>query len=205
MQNIMVSTDCLIVFTRAPELGHCKRRLAEAIGASAALAAHVHLVEHTLTRLRDFSGTKVLCVTQLNPEVTAWCDRYNFAPTLQVSEDLGVRMFAAFEDVFASGAKRVVLLGTDCPDIDLTYAETAFAQLMTHDLVLGPAEDGGYGLIGLTTAWGELFESIEWGSSAVTAQTLEKAQALELNVALLDEIWDVDNAADWQRYLKTQR
>jgi hypothetical protein len=94
------------------------------------------------------------------------------------------------------------LIGTDCPEINGEYLQAAFKALETTDLVLGPAEDGGYGLIGLNRAAPTLFEDVPWSSEEVLEVTVRKAEDAGLRVKLLPEIWDVDHPADverWQR------
>ena len=98
-----------------------------------------------------------------------------------------------------------LLIGTDCPDIDLAYVADGFAALTRTDLVIGPVEDGGYGLIGATRQVVDkldgIFSGIAWSSPRVLAQTLERADARQISVSLLKTIWDVDTAEDWSRYL----
>ena len=191
----------LIVFTRAPELGQCKKRLASTIGDEAALEAHRDLATALLKRVQAFPGAKEICATHMTAEIERWASDFGFELSLQVQGDLGSRMFAALEKAVFNGAERTVLIGTDCPDIDLRYVLDAFSVLHESELVLGPAEDGGYGLIGLTRPHAELFKGIQWGSDQVVQQTLSQAKQKGLNVGLLREIWDVDTELDWQRYL----
>ena len=93
-----------------------------------------------------------------------------------------------------------IIVGTDCPTLNADYVVQAACALRQHDVVLGPAEDGGYGLVGLRRPVPQLFEHMPWGSSSVAARTLARADQLGLTVQMLDPLWDVDTAADLQRF-----
>lgn len=120
----------------------------------------------------------------------------------QSDGDLGDRMAAAFERAFIAGSTAVLLIGSDCPELDALLLEKAFRELQRHDLVLGPAADGGYYLIGLRRSIPALFQGIAWSTDAVRQQTLAIAQKLGLTIAKLPMLSDVDYPADleiWQR------
>jgi glycosyltransferase A (GT-A) superfamily protein (DUF2064 family) len=109
-------------------------------------------------------------------------------------------MADAMEQSLAT-APFAIIVGTDCPTLSSDYVRQAVRELAQHDLVLGPAEDGGYGLIGLRRPVPELFTEMPWGSKAVTAETLTRARQQQLDVQLLSTLWDVDTEADWQRFV----
>ena len=96
-----------------------------------------------------------------------------------------------------------LIVGVDCPGIDGAYVRDAARALLANDLVLAPAEDGGYGLIGLRRSAPELFQNVAWGSASVLTETLDKARFLGLEFQLLQQVWDVDDAADWTRFLES--
>ena len=118
---------------------------------------------------------------------------------LQQGDDLGERMAAALEDGLGR-ANQVVLFGADCPVIDSEYLSLAGRQLANSDLVIGPSEDGGYGLIGMRVVAPEVFQGINWGTGTVLEETLRQVERLGLDCQLLPEVWDVDRPADLQRY-----
>jgi uncharacterized protein len=118
------------------------------------------------------------------------------AYTPQGKGDLGARMSGAFRDALSRGAGRVVLVGTDCPGLDSSVMRAAFAALRRKDLVLGPATDGGYWLIGLRRPAPALFADISWSTNSVLAQTRDRAQSLGLSVKTLDPLPDVDRPED---------
>ena len=208
------SADALVIFTKAPVLGQVKTRLARAIGDAAALAAHITLVEDTLGRLAHHFGRTQLCVSDdsqsredpkaCNNLVREWAESFGLEVASQHGVDLGARMYNAFEVLFSQGISRVVLVGTDCPGIDAVYVEQAFSQLSTSDLVFGPAEDGGYGLIGMQAgalhAAAPIFGDLPWGSSTVLEVTRSLLSQAQLKWSELAPIWDVDECSDWQRY-----
>jgi rSAM/selenodomain-associated transferase 1 len=105
-------------------------------------------------------------------------------------------MASAFEACFAAGRGRAVIIGVDCPDLNAQLILKAFEALEQHDLVLGPAEDGGYYLIGLNRLIGELFVGVSWGTSVVRQQTVEIAKKLDLAIAFLPLLNDIDNPQD---------
>lgn len=197
-----MNAPVLCIFARVPAPGRVKSRLAAEIGAEAAVAAHCTLVEDTLHRLAGMAGV----ITELwldDPDHAAgraWGARWGLAVRGQQGRDLGARMqFALASAVARSGAG--VVVGTDCPPVDAGYVRQALTALDDHDIVLGPAADGGYGLIAGRCPAPELFEGIRWGTSSVLRQTLEAAADAGYRVARLPQIWDVDTAADWQRFL----
>lgn len=195
----------LAVFTRTPVLGKTKTRLAKTLGEAGALAAHVELVQGCLARLQMQGDTYcALWVTQDAPIVEQWSRQYQFDLRHQSDGDLGLRMYHALKSMFAGSVSVAVLVGTDCPDIDTGYVQQAFAALEHSDVVFGPAEDGGYGLVGIHRRAIQialpLFQGIAWGSTQVMAQSLEQTTREGLSVSMLPVIWDVDTAADWRRY-----
>ena len=116
----------------------------------------------------------------------------------QQGEDLGSRMRQAFDTLFARGYRQVYLVGTDVPSLPLTHYRDAVASLTRHDLVVGPAQDGGYYLIGMTRPHPDLFAGIPWSTDRVLSLTEQKATATGLNTALLPVWSDVDSINDLQ-------
>lgn len=192
------------IFARAAVLGAVKTRLAATLGAQAALDAHVRLVQDTLSRLTRVDGvsTELWLDHAQHPVGRQWGRRWQVPVRQQVGDDLGARMHHALLSGLDRGC-RTLVVGTDCPAIDGHYLRSAVMALEQHDVVLGPAEDGGYGLIGLRRSAPELFQNIPWGTGDVLDASLAAGARAGLSVCRLDEIWDVDTAADWCRYLRT--
>lgn len=191
----------LAIMARTPKLHATKTRLQAELGAKGALQAHVQLVEATLARVSALRGVAVsLWVTQVDQTTQAWSERGDWPLCLQPAGDLGERMHRILRSLLEQGTDRACLIGTDCPEINADYIETAFYELDNADVVIGPAEDGGYGLIGMNAPHAALFADVGWGGSDVLTVTLAKAEAAGLHTHLLPTIWDVDTPADWRRY-----
>jgi len=195
----------LCIFARAPVLGGVKSRLAASIGEQAALDAYLRLTEDTLARLAAVPAvrTELWLDGPANSMVAQWCRRWRLPLREQVGENLGVRMYDAMMDSLAAD-ERGIVVGTDCPPVDAAYVARAAAALRHHDLVLGPAEDGGFGLVGLARPAPGLFAGVAWGGPAVLSRTLANAIAAGLQVCLLPQIWDVDTFDDWRRWAAAQ-
>ena len=109
-----------------------------------------------------------------------------------------------FRKAFKSQAKKVVIIGSDCPQLDRTIIEKAFASLDDTDFVIGPSTDGGYYLLGMKEYAPWVFEGIEWSTATVRQRTLEKILAAGKQYSLLPELSDIDTEADWNRYQHQQ-
>ncbi|MDB5271385.1 MAG: hypothetical protein JWP58_4425 [Hymenobacter sp.] len=189
----------LLVFARVPALGRVKSRLAAGVGEPAALAIYHELlaITHAAVVAAGVPATVWLADTA-GPTPTAseareWAAHH---AKCQPEGDLGTRMAAAFGAAFEAGAGRVSIIGTDCPGLRALHLSQAFALLETNDLVLGPATDGGYYLLGLRRPQPELFQNKAWSTDSVLADTLADAGRLGLRVALLPTLRDVDDADD---------
>jgi len=194
---------CLCLFARTPERGRVKRRLAASLGEDGALAAHEELLGGVLARClegRDYQVTLWLTDLAGAPEwLTGVCGEAGVMLRQQGRGDLGARMQECLQTELAE-SRYCVLIGSDCPDIDATYVSAAFKALAAADVVFGPAEDGGYGLIGLSRPAPELFDGMRWGDDQVLSRSLERAERSDMSVVCLPEIYDVDRIEDWERY-----
>ncbi|WP_449417752.1 TIGR04282 family arsenosugar biosynthesis glycosyltransferase [Phormidium nigroviride] len=193
-------TEKLIVFTRYPEAGKTKTRLIPVLGKEGAAKLHQQLTEGTISQAKQLKNTHQLFVevyfTGGSQELMeAWLGNDIFYQN-QVTGDLGLKMAAAFEMSFNSGVEKVVLIGTDCPGLNADLMAKAFNELDGQDLVLGPALDGGYYLIGLRMFVPEIFMGINWGTAEVLAQSVAIAQKLNLAIAYLPPLADIDRPED---------
>lgn len=190
----------LIIFTRFPEPGKAKTRLIPALGAEGAAQLHSQMAEHTLGQARNLrsSLSVELEVRFAGKDVEAmqfWLGSdLHYQP--QGQGDLGDRLTHAAQSAFATGATSVVIIGTDCPQLDTHILQKAFEQLRQHDLVIGPAKDGGYYLIGARQFMPELFQGIAWSTSEVLQQTVKVAERMRLTIAYLPMLADVDYPED---------
>jgi rSAM/selenodomain-associated transferase 2/rSAM/selenodomain-associated transferase 1 len=189
----------IIFFTRYPQAGKVKTRLIPALGPAGACDLHRRLTESALAQVRRLSLIRPVFIEvcfegDSSKAMQEWLgmDLYY---SVQNSGDLGARMDRAFQRAFQEGYRAVVLIGSDCPSRSAAILHQAFAALEDHDLVLGPALDGGYHLIGLKKQH-PLFDQIPWGSSEVFTRTLQKSEDLGLKTFLLEPLPDIDRPED---------
>jgi rSAM/selenodomain-associated transferase 1 len=194
----------LVVMARWPAAGRCKSRLGSGIGPAAAARIQQRLSAHTLAVARQLGGTElVLAVSGLGPRgARRWgLSLGAHRAVLQGNGGLGSRMARQLARACREGAQQVLLIGTDLPLLTGADLEAAFAAFSHSPLVLGPASDGGYWLIGLRRPQASLLSGIPWGSAEVLRRTLERAAALGLEPALLAERSDLDRAMDLEPWL----
>ena len=195
----------LIVFAKAPVQGCVKTRLAASLGAAAAVAAYRELAERTLAVAAAARAAGVVGEVQLwcDPDTAhatfdAWRVRFGAALRTQRGADLGARMHAALAEALRD-AGRGIVIGTDCATLDVAYLARAAAALAERDAVFGPAEDGGYVLVGLRRDL-DVFSGMPWSAPGLMAATRARLAALDASAAELPTQWDVDTEADWARY-----
>lgn len=199
----MTHTEQLIVFTRYPEPGKTKTRLIPALGPEGAAKLQRQMTQTTLAeakhlQLQRSAQVEVYFTGASLSAMTTWLGT-EFAYRPQPEGNLGQRLETAFAGAFTAGMQRVIAIGIDCPDLKAEILVQAFEHLMQKDLVLGPALDGGYYLIGLRRFVPELFQNIAWSTAAVLQQTTEIAQRLGLAIADLPPLGDIDRPEDLER------
>ena len=183
----------LIVFVRNPVLGTVKTRLAVSIGDEKALEVYKDLIEKCRRECLAVDAKKNLFYSKaiLND---AW-DNEAFTKYIQNEGDLGDKITAAFREIFKEEGK-VVIIGSDCYDLDAKTIEEAFEKLADSDVVIGPANDGGYYLLGTNSFQPELFQNITWSTELVLDETIQQAKFKNLSVSLLKELIDLDTLED---------
>ncbi|MBV8209576.1 MAG: TIGR04282 family arsenosugar biosynthesis glycosyltransferase [Burkholderiaceae bacterium] len=195
----------LLVFARTPNPGQVKTRLIAELGAQGASELHCQLVTRALQRACGSRGARVqlwVAGDPLEAFVQHCARRFDVPVFEQRGDDLGQRMAGAFESASRQmnpKAPGCILIGTDCPAQTTDDLEQAAHALQGHDVVLQPAEDGGYVLVGLRRPQPKLFEAISWGSSRVAQETLSRAKSLRLSFHLLRTLPDLDSADDLKR------
>ena len=192
----------LLIFLKYPTPGEVKTRLAATLGNESAAEIYRACTEMTLERLNGFRQDAWLYVDPpaALERTRGWVgEGWLLRP--QHGATLGERLAKATGDAFASGAQHVVAIGTDSPWLTVQDMQDAYAALEQHDLGLGPAEDGGYYLIGLARPVPELFDRINWGTSSVYAETVAKAHTLGLRLRCLRLGYDIDRLEDLHRFL----
>ncbi|MGB3262591.1 MAG: TIGR04282 family arsenosugar biosynthesis glycosyltransferase [Microcoleus sp.] len=193
-------SEKLIIFTRYPEPGKTKTRLIPVLGKEGAANLHRLMAQKAIARALTLQNSRRLSVeihyTGGSPQqMQDWLGT-DVIYQNQTDGDLGTRMAAAFQNSFDSGVDKTVIIGTDCPALKPEIMAKAFDELSQHDLVLGPAKDGGYYLIGLGRSVPELFGGINWGTNEVFAATRAIAQNLDLKIAYLPTLADIDRPED---------
>ncbi len=184
-----MSKNLLLIFTRNPELGKVKTRLAKTIGAEKALAIYKFLLAHTKKVTENIACDKAVYYSVKVRENDLWNGEI-YQKKQQLGEDLGIRMQHAFLDAFAAGYEKVIIIGSDLIDLSEDIIEKAFLQLTSNDVVIGPAEDGGYYLLGMKSVHPNVFKNKIWGTSTVREETLNDLK--DKKVHLLNELNDAD-------------
>lgn len=168
--------NLLLIFTRNPELGKVKTRLAKTVGPKTALEIYTFLLEKTRLEASTVNADKAVYYSVKIRENDCW-DATIFEKHQQKGNDLGERMQNAFEKGFKDGYKNIIIIGSDLYDLSSKAIDAAFSDLDTQDAVIGPAEDGGYYLLGLKKLHTSVFRDKEWGTSSVEKETLNNLKA----------------------------
>lgn len=187
------SNNLLLIFTRNPEIGKGKRRLAATIGDQAAFDIYKFLLDHTLAITKNLYAKKEVYYSEEIWKNDIW-DNQKFGKKLQVGEDLGARMANAFQEGFQNEYQKIIIIGSDMLDLSQEDLENAFKALEKNDFVVGPAEDGGYYLLGMKKFMPALFKNKTWGTETVLKDTL--ADLANETTALLETKNDVDYYED---------
>lgn len=189
----VVSKNLLLIFTRNPQLGKCKTRLAAKVGDQAALDIYKFLLDHTVTITKNLNAAKQVWYTEEIWEDDIW-DSTIFDKRLQRGDHLGIRMANAFQEGFASGYEKIIIIGSDMYDLGQPDLQEAFSLLTDNDFVIGPAQDGGYYLLGMKIFNPELFKNKAWGENTVLKDTLNDLKNKKFYI--LKERNDVDHYED---------
>ena len=192
-----MSKNLLLVFTRNPELGKVKTRLAKTVGNATALKIYTFLLKRTRDIVVKVSADKAVYYSVKVRENDIW-DASIFQKHQQVGEDLGIRMLHAFKNGFKTGYEKVMVIGSDLYDLTAETIENAFIALENNEVVIGPAEDGGYYLLGMNSLEEKVFKNKEWGTETVRKDTLEDLK--DKKVFLLGELNDVDVFEDIEHH-----
>ena len=203
-KNPQQTESALVIFAKAPVPGQVKTRLCPPLTADEAATLHGSFVLDTLERtklavakLKLRCDRHLACAPSSSLAFFKILEERQAVPVIdQEGDDLGTRMNHAFERMFLDGYQRVLIVGTDVPTLPVGFYKDALTLLATNDVVLGPALDGGYYLIGLKKPRPALFENLPWSTDRVLGMTREKADALGLSTALLPEWRDVDTIDD---------
>lgn len=192
-----MSKNLLLIFTRNPELGKVKTRLAKSVGDETALEIYKFLLNKTKEVTQNLDSDKAVYYSVKIRENDVW-DKNSYQKHQQIGNDLGFRMQHAFQNSFNDNYEKVMIIGSDLYDLTPNNINDAFDKLNTNDVVIGPAEDGGYYLLGMKTLQPNIFENKAWGTSTVRKDTLNDLH--KVNVHLLEELNDVDVIEDIENH-----
>lgn len=192
----MSQTKALIIFIRKPELGKVKTRLANGVGKQKALEIYKALLEHTKKVALSIDCDRLLFYEGAIEENDGW-DSKDFKKFTQIKGDLGQKMQHAFEEALKH-YRTAVIVGSDCPEITKRDIDTAFYEAEENDVVIGPATDGGYYLLGMTDPQFFLFENMPWSEDNLLEKSIFAVQDRGLLYALLKTKSDVDYKEDWE-------
>jgi|TARA_R110002050_G_scaffold17653_7_gene52104 hypothetical protein len=192
--------QAIIVFQKFPAPGKVKTRLAATIGNDKAVYIYTYLLNYTHQLLTTIPADTLVFHEGTINKTEYPGNNYYFFP--QEGNNLGDKMYNAFSKAFEENYDQVLIIGTDCLELKNSHIEEALSSLDKNDLVLGPAKDGGYYLIGLNKNDPRLFENIQWSTESVFAETMNIAKMLQLKVHLLERLNDIDAYSDLSEQLK---
>ncbi len=186
----------IIIFVRNPELGKVKTRLAATVGDEQALDIYCQLLNHTMQQASEIAADKFVYYHQQINADDIW-NGDGFYKKLQTGEGLGDKMKAAFDEIFKAGYNKIIIIGSDCLQLNSSIINAAFDLLDEHDTVIGPATDGGYYLLGMKKKYGFLFDNKAWSTGSVFDESIKDMQQHNLSTGVLPVLTDVDIEADW--------
>jgi uncharacterized protein len=193
--------NALIIFVKNPVLGKVKTRLAKTLGDQKALEIYLELLSFTHKVTSGLDCGKFVFYADHVDQDDIW-QNGGYIKKPQSGKDLGERMQNAFQSVFEEGHDKALIIGSDCAEITTEIIQEAFAHLEQKDVVVGPAKDGGYYLLGLKAMQGSLFQNMPWSSSEVLDLTLRKTNESGLTFSLLPELSDIDEEKDLPAHFK---
>ena len=182
----------LIIFARKPEAGKVKTRLAATLGNDKALDIYIKLLEHTRRVAAAATCDKYVFLTE--PKHDDFWD--GFTDEMQQGDTLGARMQHSFQFLFEKGYNHVLIIGSDCPGLDADIISKGFEELNEADIVIGPATDGGYYLLGMDKMHPSLFQNKSWSTGTVFDDTISDINAAGLSFFTLPGLSDVDEEKD---------
>jgi uncharacterized protein len=193
----------VIIFCKYPVEGNVKTRIANTIGNEIAVNLYKLLSEYIfqeLLKTEDVFQYLFYDNYADRDKIKNWAGG-EFSFELQEGNDLGDKMYNAFKKVIDRGSTKTIIVGTDVPDISSDIIQKAFLALNNSDVVIGPARDGGYYLLGIKKLYRSFFTGIEWSKDTVLKKTLEKINSLDLSYSMLPELIDIDTEEDLKNWL----
>jgi len=197
--------NTLIIFLKYPEAGKVKTRLAEDIGADKAADLYSSMAMKIIDNTADpenYITTVFYDPPSKLKEIRDWIGEKEVQFSPQTGKTLGDKISNAFKEVFDNGSDKAVIIGTDCIDVTSDTINHTVDMLNQNDIILGPAEDGGYYLLGLKKHIPQIFEKIDWSTDCVLNQTIEKLNKHKLKYHLLKTLRDIDDVYDLRGVIK---
>lgn len=192
---------CIIVFAKEPELGRVKTRLEPIIGKEKCQELYKLFIEEIICKVNEIDvDLRVLAYEayQIRPRyLKNMAQGYHFFK--QIGQDLGQKMSNTVEHIKRINIRKIVIIGTDSPNLPIKFIENAFDALNDNDVVFGPTDDGGYYLLGIKQYHNQLFEGIEWSTDKVLQQSIDKCMELNFKWHCLEKWYDVDTQKDLER------
>ena len=194
-----MNKSALCIMFRIPEYGNVKQRLAAQIGHNEALNAYASMLHETINNVSRLKGIDIYGFYEGRASQQANLLQ-GFETLPQQGKDLGEKMLNAVNLLFKKGYSKVILIGSDSPDMPVSFVSEAFVQLDSHELVIGPSNDGGYYLIGMNSPIDSVFKGIQWGQSNVLQETISIAESEGIKYFLLPEWYDIDDLDSLKRW-----
>lgn len=195
----MATDNLLMVFVKNPQRGKVKTRLAKTVGDEKALEIYKVLLDHTLTIAKRGNWDKAIFYSDYIDDTDMW-NKAKFSQFVQEGNDLGERMLNAFKYAFSKQYKSVIIIGSDCLELNENIISDGFDLLKNNEVVIGPAKDGGYYLLGMRTLYKELFMNKQWSTENVLLDTLLDITKLDVSIKLLPTLSDIDEEKDLKMY-----
>jgi rSAM/selenodomain-associated transferase 1 len=190
----------LLIFAKNLIYGKIKTRLAATAGDQKAFNIYKDLLHYTQQVTQSLANEKIIFYSDYIEQQDIWSR--GFQKQVQQGADLGERMQHAFNWAFANNHKEVVIIGTDCFELTSSIINKAFSALMKYDVVIGPALDGGYYLLGMKKMYPGIFQHISWSSEKVLSQTIAFCKDQNLSYLLLEELSDLDDEKDLEKMMR---
>lgn len=193
-----MNKTALIVFQKNEVLGKVKTRLAATLGDEEALKIYQILIGHTHKVIQSIAADTYIFFSDFLPDNYKQEDS-NFSFQVQQGKDLGDRMNNAFQFLFKNGYERVLIIGTDCAVLEPKHIQAAIQKLNSSEVVIGPAEDGGYYLLGMKSLTSNIFIDMEWSTENVLKETIDRLTQESISYSTIEILSDIDHEEDWNK------
>ena len=201
----IITKNCLIVFIKNIKTGKVKTRLAKTVGTDYAVKFYEACVKYTLSEVSKLTNENIdVCLFFSSFKMKNNIDElagHKFSIYEQEGKDLGEKMNNAFQKMFKNGSRKVVVIGTDLPDITAGLIVNSFKLLDESEVVIGPSNDGGYYLLGMNQVYSEIFTNMGWSTNRLLINTLRVLEKDKVKTKLLEEFIDIDTEADLRNWI----